>query len=155
MHELSLSSAIVATVTKHAGGLPVSTVKLRVGVLRQVVPDSLEFYFDLVARDTICEGARLEQELVPGRMRCACSYEWNLDAPSFRCPLCGAGDAKVVSGEEFEVESIMVEEETSDRLDDREHYPATSHARRRKSEANQEVGVTEGKQRRASSSAGA
>lgn len=113
MHELSLSSAIVATVTKHAGGLPVSAVKLRVGALRQVVPDSLAFYFDLVARDTICEGARLEQTLIPGQMRCSCGHEWNLDSPSFRCPACGAGNAQIVAGEEFEVESIMVEEEKS------------------------------------------
>ena len=41
-------------------------VHLRVGQLRQVVPASLAFYFALVARDTVCEGARLEQEIVPG-----------------------------------------------------------------------------------------
>ena len=36
--------------------------------------------------------------------------EWELDLPDFRCPSCGAGDVDVVSGEEFEVESIEVEE---------------------------------------------
>ncbi len=45
MHELSLSSAIVNTVTKHAAGRRVSVINLRVGQLRQVIPDSLEFYF--------------------------------------------------------------------------------------------------------------
>jgi hydrogenase nickel incorporation protein HypA/HybF len=110
MHEMSLSSAIVATVAKHAGGRPVKSVKLRVGALRQVVPESLEFYFDLVARDTVCEGARLEQEFVPGHMQCACGHEWDLEIPSFRCPSCGAGNATLVSGEEFEVESIIVKE---------------------------------------------
>ena len=53
MHELSLSSAIVNTVVKHAAGRQVSLVSLRVGRLRQVVPDTLEFYFELVARDTV------------------------------------------------------------------------------------------------------
>ena len=52
MHELSLSSAIVNTVVKHADGRRVSVVNLRVGHLRQVVPDSLEFYFEFVARGT-------------------------------------------------------------------------------------------------------
>ena len=60
MHELSLSSAIVNTVVKHAEGRRVTVVSLRVGRLRQVVPDTLAFYFDFVARDTVCEGARLE-----------------------------------------------------------------------------------------------
>ena len=71
MHELSLSGAIVNTVVKHAQGRPVSVVSLRVGALRQVVPDTLDFYFGFVARGTVCEGARLEQELIPARLRCA------------------------------------------------------------------------------------
>jgi hydrogenase nickel incorporation protein HypA/HybF len=110
MHELSLSSAIVNTVVKHAQGRPVSVVSLRVGALRQVVPDTLDFYFEFVARDTVCEGARLEQKLVPARLRCsACEREWELDLPLFLCERCG-GAAQVVAGDEFEVESIEVEE---------------------------------------------
>ncbi len=66
VHELSLSSAVVNTAAKHAGGRRVSVVSLRVGRLRQVVPDTLEFYFEFVARDTVCEGARLEQEVIDG-----------------------------------------------------------------------------------------
>ena len=65
MHELSVSSAIVDTVVRHAEGRRVTAVRVRLGRLRQVVPDSLAFYFELVARDTVCEGARLEQEVVP------------------------------------------------------------------------------------------
>ena len=45
-------------------------VTLRVGQLRQVIPDSLAFYFEIVSRDTLVEGARLEQVVVPVRMRC-------------------------------------------------------------------------------------
>jgi hydrogenase nickel incorporation protein HypA/HybF len=111
VHELSLSSAIVNTVVKHADGRRVSVVNLRVGHLRQVVPDSLEFYFEFVARDTVCEGARLEQELVPAALRCgACAAGWEMDLPFFRCPECGSGEVTVESGNEFEVESIEVEE---------------------------------------------
>ena len=52
-------------VLKHAAGRRVTGVSLRIGHLRQVVPDSLAFYFELVSRETLCEGARLEQEVVP------------------------------------------------------------------------------------------
>jgi hydrogenase nickel incorporation protein HypA/HybF len=112
MHELSLSGAIVNTVVKHAQERPVSVVNLRVGVLRQVVPDTLDFYFGFVAKGTVCEGARLEQELVPARLRCAnCEREWEIDMPIFRCAECGdSGRIDVTSGDEFEVESIEVEE---------------------------------------------
>ena len=112
MHELSLSSAIVNTVVKHAQERAVGVVNLRVGALRQVVPDTLDFYFGFVAKGTVCEGARLEQELVPARVTCtSCEREWELDLPIFRCADCGdAGQVEVASGNEFEVESIELEE---------------------------------------------
>ena len=112
MHELSLSGAIVNTVVKHAQGRPVRVVSLRVGALRQVVPDTLDFYFGFVANGTVCEGARLEQELVPAKLRCAaCEREWEIELPVFMCPACGAGSrVEVAAGDEFEVESIEVEE---------------------------------------------
>jgi len=114
MHELALSSAIVNTAVKHARGRKVSVVSLRVGRLRQVVPDTLEFYFAFVARDSLCEGARLEQETVPARLHCgACGREWEIDLPAFVCATCGPADVTVISGEEFEVESIEIEEEAA------------------------------------------
>ena len=112
MHELSLSGAIVNTVEKHAAGRPVSVVSMRIGALRQVVPDTLEFYFGFVSMGTVCERARLEQELIPARLRCgACEREWEIELPVFMCPDCGsAGRVEVASGDEFQVESIVVEE---------------------------------------------
>lgn len=111
MHELSLSSAIVNTVAKHAAGRRVTVVNLRVGRLRQVVPDTLEFYFGFVARDTVCDGARLAQEVLAARLRCnPCGREWEIEIPAFRCPTCGGSDVEIAAGNEFEVESIEVEE---------------------------------------------
>jgi len=115
VHELSLSSAIVNTVVKHAEGRPVTVVSLRIGRLRQVIPDTLEFYFGFVSRGTVCEGARLEQQVVPAALRCrGCERSWEIDFPDFRCPACGRADVEVVSGEEFEVESIEVEAEEAE-----------------------------------------
>ena len=125
MHELSVSSAIVDTVLRHADGRRVSVVSLRLGKLRQVVPDSLSFYFEIVGRDTLCEGARLELEMIDALMSCgACGHEWDpepkpehgeivggdLLMPQFRCPACEAAGATVVRGDELEVESIEVEQ---------------------------------------------
>jgi hydrogenase nickel incorporation protein HypA/HybF len=111
VHELSLSSAIVATVEKHAAGRRVTVVTLSVGGLRQVVPETLEFYFEFVARGSACEGARLEIEVLEPRARCeTCQIEWLLEAPSFRCSMCGEGPVAIVAGNEFQVESIEVEE---------------------------------------------
>ena len=109
MHELSVASAVVDTVLRHADDRRVLVVTLRVGQLRQVIPDSLAFYFDVVARDTLVEGARLEQVVVPVRMRCGdCAGEWEPELV-FRCPACG-GAGEVLAGDELEVDSIEVEE---------------------------------------------
>ena len=108
MHELSLAGAIVDTIERHAAGRRVTAVYLRVGHLRQVVPSSLAFYFEHVARGTLCEGARLEQELVPAVLRCGSGHEWRLEELAFRCPVCAGPSTEVVSGEEFMVESIDV-----------------------------------------------
>ena len=110
MHELSVSSAVLDTVLKHAAGRRVTVVSLRIGHLRQVVPDSLAFYFELVSRESLCEGARLEQEYVPAVLRCAgCEREWDPEDAWFRCSGCG-GAGEVIAGNELEVESIEVEE---------------------------------------------
>ena len=110
MHELSVAGAVVDTVLRHAEDRKVVVVTLRVGALRQVIPDSLAFYWDIVSRDTLAEGARLEQVVVPVRMRCqACAHEWEPEL-MFRCPACG-GVGAVTAGDELEVDSIEVEED--------------------------------------------
>ena len=59
----------------------------------------------------MCEGARLDQEVVPAALRCAdCTHEWQIDVPFFRCPRCGSAEVAVETGEELEVASIEVEE---------------------------------------------
>jgi hydrogenase nickel incorporation protein HypA/HybF len=89
-------------------------VHLRVGQLRQVVPESLAFYFEIVARDTVCAGARLEQELITARLGCRdCGERWAVDAPAFRCPACAGANVDVLAGDELEVESIDVEAQTA------------------------------------------
>jgi hydrogenase nickel incorporation protein HypA/HybF len=112
VHELAISSAVLESVLRHADGRRVMSVRLRVGHLRQVVPDSLDFYWGIVTRDGVAEGSVLEQEVIPARLECRdCGREWAIELPVFRCPGCGGAEVAVVAGDELEVESIEVEEE--------------------------------------------
>jgi hydrogenase nickel incorporation protein HypA/HybF len=111
VHELSLSSAILETVLRHGNGRKVNSVQMRIGAMRQVVPESLDFYFGIVTRGTLAEGALLEQEHVAALLHCEdCETEWSPELPAFRCPGCGGAEVEVLGGMEFDVESIMVEE---------------------------------------------
>lgn len=110
MHELSVTTAVVDTAVRHAAGRRVTKVHLLVGRLRQVVPGSLAFYWSVVTRDTLCEGATLEQQIVPGRLRCeTCGWDWTVETPAFRCPCCDGASVEILQGSELEVESIEVE----------------------------------------------
>jgi hydrogenase nickel incorporation protein HypA/HybF len=111
MHELALSRAIVDAALAHAQGRRVVRVDVALGALRQAAPDSLRFYFEIVAGGTACEGAQLATRHVPARLRCACGHEWELRGPAFRCPRCAGADVEALSGEELLVEAIEVIEE--------------------------------------------
>ena len=121
MHELAVAEAIVAAAERHAEGRPVSVVRVRVGRLRQLVPEYLSFHFEVASKETQCEGAALEWERVPSLLRCEdCRAEWDPAPPParegeelvvrFRCPACQGADNRVISGDELIVESIDIVE---------------------------------------------
>jgi hydrogenase nickel incorporation protein HypA/HybF len=111
MHELSVAGAVLDTVLKNAGDRQVKTVALQVGPLRQVVPESLRFYFEIVTRDTPVEGAQLELIETELRLRCEdCGHEWAPEWALFRCSACSSPNTTVLSGEELQVDYIEVEE---------------------------------------------
>jgi hydrogenase nickel incorporation protein HypA/HybF len=121
MHELSIAEAIVAIAGDHAAGRRVLAVDVKVGALRQVVPDALEFAFELTIHGSSLEGAELRIESVPANGRCLdCGASSELDAFPFACAECGSVDLELMGGEELLVESIEVDDElvTTGRKDD-------------------------------------
>lgn len=115
MHELSVCKAIADIAGRHAAGRPVRVINLRVGQLRQIVPDTLVYCWTLVSAGTPLAGSALTVDQVPARIRCrACGREAELgDEPSFRCGGCRGTDVEVVAGEEFLVTSLELGEPPS------------------------------------------
>jgi hydrogenase nickel incorporation protein HypA/HybF len=112
VHELSLADAVVAIVRDHAQGRRVAGVDVRVGRLRQVVPDALAFAFELVAAGTNVEGATLNIEHVPVRVQCtACGAATEQQEFPFACAACGSLAVDVVAGEELLVDAVELDEE--------------------------------------------
>lgn len=106
MHEVSICTALAAIVERHADGRPVARVHLDVGHLRQVVPDTLRFSWELVVADTALAGSQLEITHVPAVIACRdCQARTTLEAPVFRCP-CGSAAVDVVAGDELVVRSL-------------------------------------------------
>ncbi|HEV3070625.1 MAG TPA: hydrogenase maturation nickel metallochaperone HypA [Solirubrobacteraceae bacterium] len=112
MHELSIAAAIVEVANRHAAGRRVVRVEVQVGHLRQVVPDSLRFAFELVAQGTALDGAELAIAQVPAVGRCRdCGARSALERFPLCCARCGALDMEVLAGEELLVEALELEEE--------------------------------------------
>ena len=113
MHELSICASIADIATRHAAGRPVRVINVRVGQLRQIVPDTLVYCWGLLSEETPLAGSRIIVETVPARIRCrSCERTADLgDLPSFACAACGGIDVEIVAGEEFLITSLELAEE--------------------------------------------
>jgi hydrogenase nickel incorporation protein HypA/HybF len=111
LHELSIAESVVRIAGRQADGRRVTRVQMKVGYLRQVVPSSLAFSFELLAEGTPVEGAELEIEQVAAEGRCrGCGLESRFGGFPLMCPGCGGFDLEILKGEELIVESLELEE---------------------------------------------
>lgn len=113
MHELSVTENILNIATKHAEQAQASRVTdlyLVIGRLSSIVDDSVQFYWDLITENTLCQGATLHFNRVPAQMECLdCGTEYTLDAEMTPCPHCQSVRVKVTSGDQFWLDSIEIE----------------------------------------------
>ena len=108
MHEMAITQSVVDAVCEHAAGRRVHSVKLQVGSLCAVVPDSMQFCFELATEGTLADGARLELNLQPGAARCrTCGERFELRDLILLCP-CGSADVEVTAGRDLKILSMEV-----------------------------------------------
>ncbi len=113
MHELSIAQGILEIVQQYvpeeqAAG--VRSVKIRIGPLSGVVPESLDFSFDAIVAETPWYGAKLDLVHVPARLHCnGCAQDFEARELVFCCPGCGSPEIRMISGNELEVVEIETE----------------------------------------------
>lgn len=84
-------------------------VVLRVGHLRQVVPEAMDLAWAALTDGTDLDGADLVVEAVPAVVHCGdCGADTELEWPVLACGTCGGRRVDLVSGEELLVVSIDV-----------------------------------------------
>ncbi len=111
VHELSICRSMIGIVTKHAAGRDVTTVHIRIGTMRQIVPDTLVYCWSLVTENTELDGCRLDVERVGARIRCNdCGHEADLIEPVLICTSCRAPRVTLVAGDEFLITSLELAE---------------------------------------------
>ncbi|MGW0945638.1 hydrogenase maturation nickel metallochaperone HypA [Streptomyces sp. NPDC002623] len=117
MHEMSVALAVIDQVEAAAAEAEdvtaVRSVRLQVGELAGVVPDSLAFCFELACAGTLLEGAELVTEAVPGRARCtSCAHGWAVGMPPrLTCPACGGTQTDLLAGRELQIVEVRWDED--------------------------------------------
>jgi hydrogenase nickel incorporation protein HypA/HybF len=110
MHEGGLCEGVLGVVLDAAGGEPVRRVQLRIGQLQRVVADSFDFYWQMLAADTVAAQAVVDIAESPIRIRCrGCGGEHDVPDPIFLCPACASADVQLISGDGVMVEQIELE----------------------------------------------
>lgn len=113
MHEFPVTQSILKIALDHAqksGAKKITALNLVIGELASMVDDSIQFYWDIIAKDTIAEGATLNFRRVPAELQCmTCFEKYRPDGKELICPKCHGVGAKIITGEEFLLESIDVD----------------------------------------------
>ena len=113
MHELGVAGEILEVALSEAdrhAAKKVTSIRLRVGVLRAIEPENLSFLFEHLSRGTPAEGARLEIVEEPIRVDCEACGVSEARAFTFECPRCKGSGVSVTGGDSLSILSLDVED---------------------------------------------
>ncbi len=113
MHELYGTQAILDKAlekAQEAHAQRITNIYLVVGEISTYSPDSVQFYWDQISKNTAAESARVHYRFVESEFQCmACFTKYHPKDGEIVCPNCGSSGAKILAGEEFYMEALDVE----------------------------------------------
>jgi hydrogenase nickel incorporation protein HypA/HybF len=116
MHEFSIAQSIMEIVlaeAQKANARRVIKVTLNIGELAGVLPESLSFCFELLAKSTIAENAVLTVNRIPVNALCShCKINIQIRDNRYLCPHCGQSAIELTSGRELQIAQLEIENAT-------------------------------------------
>lgn len=113
MHELSLVDSIVSDISGLAqkeSFRKVNRLRLEIGSLSGVVPESIEFCFSELSRGSPLDGAELILKKVSLKVRCeSCATESEPEIYDIQCHQCNSRDVTIIAGKDFKIIDLEVE----------------------------------------------
>lgn len=114
MHELAITQNLVKVVldeAKAAGANKVTRINLIVGELSGAVSDCVQFYFDILKKDSAAlQETAIDFKHVQSKLRCRdCQTEFHPQDAPWVCTSCGSYSIEIVEGRDCFIESIEVE----------------------------------------------
>jgi hydrogenase nickel incorporation protein HypA/HybF len=113
MHEMSICEGILQVMEEQASTQQFKRVKsvwLEIGPLAGVEIEALRFGFDVVTRNSLAEGAKLEIIEMPGVAWCLeCSKNVPIKQRFDACPDCGSFQLQITGGDELRIKELEVD----------------------------------------------
>lgn len=112
MHEYAITKAVVDMTVAEAvkmGGCNIDKIYLVVGELSGIMDESVQMYFDVIAEDTLAQGATLIFKKIEMEFYCEkCKLHYKKPKSGFDCPRCGESGNLTGKGKEFYIEKMEV-----------------------------------------------
>ena len=113
MHEMSIAQNLIDILQEEMAKLGAATlrsVRLSVGELSAIVPESLSFCFEIITQGTPLEGAKLLMDRIPLKGYCPqCEETFDIKEFVFICPTCGSTSIETIEGQELSIVEMEVE----------------------------------------------
>lgn len=111
MRELQYTQSILnKSLSRSADSKPIKNVYLIIGEVSELDPKLIEQYWRDLSEGTPAEHARLHFRFKEAEAQCmACFNKYHPINGEIHCPYCGSYGAKILSGEEFDLESIELD----------------------------------------------
>ncbi len=112
MHELGMVQSMIDVALDYADknqARKITAFNIEISQTADESEESLLFYFELLSRGTLAEGAHVDLSRVPAQARCAdCGNEFALDISAPACPRCAGTNVKPI-GDDVRLVSIDVQ----------------------------------------------
>ncbi|SRR6266498_1221748 len=90
----------------------IKTINLVIGEISELDPELIEQHWRELSKGTPAEHAQLHFRFKEAEVQCmACFNKYHPLDGEIHCPYCGSYGAKILSGEEFDLESIELDHE--------------------------------------------
>ena len=119
MHELSIAQEIIENTIKSAqeyNAKKVEKITLEVGKLLMLNPEQLKFGLELLSKDTLCKGMKIEIKFVPAKIKCKNNHVTSIStdvefldiAKHLKCSCCDS-EFEIIGGRELIIKRIVAE----------------------------------------------
>ncbi|MEW6515850.1 MAG: hydrogenase maturation nickel metallochaperone HypA [candidate division FCPU426 bacterium] len=122
MHEFSICTSLINIINSEIKNIflksnynekntSIKKINIKIGSLRQVIPEYLKFAYRTLTIDSYLFGSELNIDIIPLKISCNnCGYTGEIPFNKYVCVKCNSISIDITNGKELFIESIEIEE---------------------------------------------